>query len=283
MLSLDRMTIEEAGPDPTQIARAVLKQLDVSSGAMPIEEIAFALDIKEIRYEPLETFEVVLLTAPNRPSGAILINSNSHLERRRFTLAHELGHYLNITHKSAEHEGFFCAQTDMKFFTDPNRKLISQHQKQELEANRFAIELLAPVSLLIQYLRMEPDLTVIAKMRAELKLSSEASARRYIELHDEPLAIAFTHEGKVRYVISNRDEIKPCVWSGHSSPILPKAKYGTHITEFEETASSDWFSASPSSNVFVQTRYQQNGYAMSLITFDDDETGEDYSDKNYAY
>ena len=152
-----------------------------------------------------------------------------------------------------------------------------------MEANRFAIELLAPVNLLTQYLQIEPDLTVIGKMRTELKLSSEASARRYIELHDEPLAMAFTHEGKVRYVISNRDEIKPCIRSGDHAPILPKANSKTTITEFEETISSDWFSTSPSSKIFVQTRYQQNGYAMSLITFDDDEISEDASDKDYAY
>lgn len=281
LLSLDRMAIEEAGPNPSCIAQAVITQLELVSGSMPIERIAYALDIKEIRYEPLNSFEGMLLTPFNRSKGSILINSSSPLERQRFTLAHELGHYLNTTHKPAGQVGFLCAKSDMKVFSDPKRKLLTQHQRQELEANRFAIELLAPKKLLGQYLRVEPDLTIIGKMRTELKLSSEASARRYIELHDEPLAIAFTKDKKIRYVTSNRDEIKPCVWLGDSAPVLPSANLTNKITEFEETASSDWFSKSPSSKVFVQTRYQQNGYAMSLITFDDDEIGED--ENNYAY
>ena len=155
ILSLDRMTIEEAGPDPIHIARAVVKQLEVLSGSMPVEQIAYALDINEIRYEPLDTFEGMLLTPSNRSTGSILINSNSRLERRRFTLAHELGHYLNTSHKSAADAGFLCENSDMKIFESLKRKLVSQHQRQELEANRFAIELLAPVNLLTQYLQID--------------------------------------------------------------------------------------------------------------------------------
>lgn len=280
-LSFDRMTIEEAGPDPTLIAQAVVKQLDLISGSIPVEQIAYALDIKEIRYERLNSLEGVLLTSPNRSNGSILINSRSSFERQRFTLAHELGHYLNIAHKSAGQAGFKCAKSDMKVFSDTKKNAISQHQRQELEANRFAIELLAPEKLLTQYLKNEPDLAVIGRMRTELKLSGEASARRYIALHDEPLAIVFTHNGKVRYTISNRDEIKQCFWPGDHAPILPKAKPKAAITEFEETESSNWFSACPTSKIFVQTRYQQYGYAMSLITFDNDEGEKDEND--YAF
>jgi Zn-dependent peptidase ImmA (M78 family) len=91
-LTLDRMAIEEAGPNSERLADAIHVQLGTSKGRVQLTDIATALNIVEIRYAPLKSFEGALLTTPERQNGSILINSRSRLERQRFTLAHELGH-----------------------------------------------------------------------------------------------------------------------------------------------------------------------------------------------
>ena len=63
----------------------------------------------------------------------VLLNKHSHLTRRRFTLAHELGHVL-----IPWHIGSIIDEIDVTGFSDDNYYAI------EVEANRFASELLMP-------------------------------------------------------------------------------------------------------------------------------------------
>jgi hypothetical protein len=81
----------------------------------------------------------------------------------------------------------------------------SQHLIQEIEANRFAIELLAPSRLLRPYLSGIPDLAKVLELADGLGLSREAAARRYVELHRQPTALVFGADGVVRYVERHSD------------------------------------------------------------------------------
>ena len=82
-LALDRMAIEEVGPNPERLAAAIHDQLQHKSGEVPIEAIATALDIIEIRKARLQSFEGALLAPDDRNVGAILLNSESSPVRRR--------------------------------------------------------------------------------------------------------------------------------------------------------------------------------------------------------
>ena len=93
VLILDRMAVEEVGSNPARLARAIHGQLGLTQGSVPVREIGAALDIDEIRAEPLTNFEGALITTPERGTGKILINSKADPRRRRFTIAHELGHF----------------------------------------------------------------------------------------------------------------------------------------------------------------------------------------------
>jgi IrrE N-terminal-like domain len=87
---LDRMAIEEAGPNPQRLAEAIHQQIDLATGPVPVADIAAALDIVEIKEAPLRGLEGALVGPLDRNVGAILLNSHSPPLRRRFTLAHEL-------------------------------------------------------------------------------------------------------------------------------------------------------------------------------------------------
>ncbi len=63
-----------------------------------------------------------------------------------------------------------------------------QHQRQETQANQFAIGLLAPFHMVDPHLSRTAHLRDGEPLRDSLDLSLEASVRRMIERRSEPLA-----------------------------------------------------------------------------------------------
>jgi Zn-dependent peptidase ImmA (M78 family) len=172
------MEIEDSGPNPERLAAAIHLQVRHASGPVPIYEIAEALDIVEIREAPMRGLEGAVVTTPDRNVGSIVVNSRSHPVRRRFTLAHELGHFLNPWHRPSDRSGgFSCTRADLgNGWRRRASAHVSRHVAQEIEANRFAIELLAPTRLLRPYLSGIPDLAKVIELADDLGLSREAGA-----------------------------------------------------------------------------------------------------------
>ena len=92
-----------------------------------------------------------LTAVAGAPAGAVLsglllparhevwVSEHEPWERRRFSIAHEVGHYL--LHAGQVPAGVFCRAADLR--PDPE----SPERLREREANRFAAELLMPESL----------------------------------------------------------------------------------------------------------------------------------------
>ena len=104
-LQLDRIELEDASPHPERLAGAIHSQLGALAGPVPVHQIARALDIQEIREERLRGMEGALITTPERSYGGIVVNSQSSWRRQRFTVAHELGHFLNPWHRPTAASG----------------------------------------------------------------------------------------------------------------------------------------------------------------------------------
>jgi Zn-dependent peptidase ImmA (M78 family) len=282
-LTLDRMAIEEAGPNPERLAEAIHKQLAITTAAIPAEAIAYALDISEIRYAPLQSFEGALLTTAERNRGAILINAGANPQRRRFTLAHELGHFLNPWHIPHIEAGFMCAQHEVQYGSVRGNVGKTRHDMQELEANRFAIELLAPRRVIERMSTDEPSLKDVLDIAVTLDLSKSSAGRRYAELHPAPLALAFTQHGRIIYTITSRD--CPRIYLNKGDCLFtPQAIALDNILTSEigiEVPNGS--GRSTEIMVFAETLFQQNGYAMTLLNLKPDEDdGDDADDADDA-
>ena len=78
---------------------AIRKSIDVflpdiaTKLPVPLESIAKYLGVSEIIQKPLEGYDGLLMQSPNG-SIIIFINSNTSSSRKRFTLAHEIGHII---------------------------------------------------------------------------------------------------------------------------------------------------------------------------------------------
>jgi hypothetical protein len=271
-LSLDRMALDDVGANPARIAGAIHDQLKDVKGAVPVFEVAMALDILDIRIEPLTTFEGALVTTAERGEGSILLNKNASRQRQRFTAGHELLHFLSPIHRPTSEGGFWCSRADMT-----ERRLDAQdlHQRQEAEANVFAIELLAPRSHIKPYLRRAPSLGAVMEMASSLDISKEAAARRYVECHGETLAVVFSRNGRVLYFDVARDFPRLALGKGMSLPKLTGGSDETPLGAMEEVPADDWLSTPSGVEMEAQTLQQQNGYAMTLLHVLPDEDDED--------
>lgn len=272
-LVLDRMEIEEAGPNPERLAGAIHRQLEREIAPVPVTEIAKALGIREVRAEPLNNIEGALITTPERGSGAILVNAAAKKERQRFTIAHELGHFLNPWHQPMDGHGFSCTQLDI-FAPPAASRQAGRHATQEQEANRFAVELLLPIGRLKPFLEMPPSLDVVFTIAQKLRVSREAAARRFAEKADAPVAIAFTLNGQLRYSVRSANFPRLAISDGDRLTLFGGTKGNSWRNDFEDANRSDWLARPSRRTLLGQTYVQANGYAMTLLVFEDDGDGD---------
>ncbi|MCC0052430.1 MAG: ImmA/IrrE family metallo-endopeptidase [Rhodobiaceae bacterium] len=270
-LALDRVEIEGAGSDPRRLASALLKQLTDTSSRIPIHEIARALDIVAIGAAPLRSIEGCLQCDALRSEGQIIVNSASSAQRQRYTVAHELGHFLNEKHSPTTEVGFACTADDLGLPRRSGRDLI-----QEQEANTFAIEVLTPRNSLAPFLRKAADLDHALALAERFDISREAAARRYVALHQERLAVVFSKEGRVRYVEKGADFPATTMWTGDTLGHLhARDRDVGELTTLDEADPADWLKRPRGWAVFAQMLFQTNGYATTLLVAERDERVEE--------
>lgn len=249
------------------MAQAVLRLCPpLHDEPVPVEEIALALDIGEVRRARLRGFEGMLLTDRVRSTGAILANDSHGREARvRFTIAHELGHFLLEHHQFHGDTGFACSAADMGVVDGRDR-----HVVQESEANRFAIGLLAPPARFASLLDGPPDITSVHALAGDLQISREAALRRLVTLHPEPMAVVFARDD----VISVAPRHPRFPWlraiKGHALPIdlpLPDTP-GENHTDWFAAPDGSWCAPS-AATVLQQAHVSEIGFVTILLRLAD--------------
>lgn len=166
--------------DPTQRARDLLDRLKIQNVPVPVDKIARAIGAQVV-FSPLddELSGMVLVKADRTLIG---VNSLHHPNRQRFTIAHEIGH-LDL------HRSFIIDQihVDKKFtvlMRDPNST--TGTDRLEIEANRFAAELLMPewaVRRVLEHKSIDiDDDRTIADMAKKFRVSRQALQYRLINI-----------------------------------------------------------------------------------------------------
>jgi len=120
---------------------ALLKRNRVIKPPVPVEKIAEKLGL-QVRYAP---FEGELSGALVRKHGQAFIGVNSlhSPKRQRFTIAHELAHF--VLHKGIS--AHFDESFRVNWRDGESSKAVNP---EEMEANRFAAELLMPTIFLVK-------------------------------------------------------------------------------------------------------------------------------------
>jgi Zn-dependent peptidase ImmA (M78 family) len=174
--------------DPALYAVALLERLKVSD-APDVLSIATALGV-EIAEKDVTSFDGALVRVPNSPIGIIAVRSSIREGgRKRFTIAHELGHLLLPGHESST----VCG-------ADRIENWAQDLPDKEVEANRFAGELLVPSAIALKMLGTpKPSFAAIEEIVRIFRTSLTASAYRFSDLTPHAVAIVWSSGGVIRW------------------------------------------------------------------------------------
>jgi Zn-dependent peptidase ImmA (M78 family) len=267
-LLLDLMELEDQ-KTPSDVVEEILRQNPSIRYPIPLEHIVELAGIESISELDTDGFEGMLITNAEKSRGAIMIKAGTSSRRRRFTIAHELGHFLLPWHRQQK---FSCKSSDIKD-SGHNRALAPEQITIETEANAFASELLMPSLAFKSFIdNVEtPTLVDLARLSDSFDVSFEATVHRYKALSDQPLAFVFSHNNIVRYWVKTQS--LPYVLKTRKDQALPLRSLSRHdgksVTDLETIAAHVWLEphgelALPR-NILEQTIHQSAGYKVTLL------------------
>jgi Zn-dependent peptidase ImmA (M78 family) len=182
--------------NPGQMARLAARQELKSRNIESLDEI----DVETIAlFHRLFVVEGELEGAEGRSvthagAGIIRIRADiKQVERRRFIIAHELGHC--ILHKTGSVKP--CTEGDLFRYEAGNR---------EAEANWFASELLMPGRLLAPHCDVpQPSFAAIKRVAAACRTTLTATSIRFAQLTSERCCVVWSEGGKVKWAVRSPD------------------------------------------------------------------------------
>lgn len=152
--------------------------------------------VKEIKAPTAATWsgcEGALVRNPNDDGEwAVFYNADASRERRRFTVAHELGHFVLHRNRSSS----FKCEPGSVYSGSENLVVM------EREANRFASNLLMPGDLFGQAIngsRTRIDLHFLSDLAKQFEVSFEALCIRFIEFTDQRAILVCWDNGFLDY------------------------------------------------------------------------------------
>lgn len=258
---------------PVRLAEIVIEQVSQQLPSflpLPIDEVAKACGILEIR--PLETdgFEGGLIQDEFKNRGYILTKAGSYESRTRFTIAHELGHFVNLRHVAPPGQTeILCTKEHLRAsgaYSDPRLGI-------EAQANEFAANVLMPRSALtpMPFMQGSPEIGRILKLQDLCGVSKEAAARRYAELHGGDFAVVFSKSGKLLYAIEGGDfpRIEPRRGQTLFRDSLTRTFSGSaqDVSEQEESDPAWWLvdDDRPRWELWEEVLVQQDEFRMTLL------------------
>jgi len=185
---------------PEAFARALFAHLGLSR----VTDLGELLGRVGLRLREVDSrgFEGALVRAVGRPKRIVAVKSTIRERgRKRFTVLHEVGHFILPGHGTAE---CFCKAEGIETW----RKGMSSR---ELEANRFAAEMLLPRAEVARVVRRQTATIAAAKtLCEEFDASLTAATLKAVEVTDEPCSVVWSQEGTIKWCRPN-DNFRPYI------------------------------------------------------------------------
>lgn len=262
------MELDEVGSPSALAAR--IHELDSSLPLdFSIEELCRRLDIEDIEDKAVSSFAAMLLMHPDKAWGSIVIAEGTSPRRRRFSIGHELGHFLMPSHRPLEGMRFACSHADLRLDT----RTADRAKKMEVEANRFAARLLTPPKRIRANLKShQPGLSEVVRLAGEFNVSKAAMARSYVDAHREALALVIVRRGRIEqahrpddfpWIEPSIGQAVPADSIAYDHQLLPGQN-----TAMEECDPETWVGSAGARRVEVlseQILAQRDDWAMVLL------------------
>jgi hypothetical protein len=221
-------------------ANLVLDKLGISepSDLLFLKNIVYARGA-DFREWPLQGAEARLMVGQGKPiitvSSSPLIDPN----RRRFSIAHELGHL--EMHRG---QGFLMSCSKQDIQDKPDNTAVNIEQ----EANQFASAFLMPARFVEKpFTETKPSFEIISEWAAILKTSLTATAFRFTKFTSEAVAVVYSSQGIIRYFQPSAEftelgvfpDVKNLLGAGTDAYRLFKGQ--TIKSQWHEVKASEWF------------------------------------------
>lgn len=270
-INLDLMELADF-TNPKKIVREIFNQNPDIKLPIPLEDIASAAGISDIRYQPLNGLEGALVANEEKSEGIIAINNNAIQSRQRFTLGHELGHFLIPRHG----HNMKCTVKDLNKKANSKSKVLDI----EAEANVFSSQLLMPPQLLIKrgLLDPSPNVNNIIQLKDIFNISFQACANNYINIHGDYLAIIISQNNRIHYGLNSEEN--PLWLTADKGKSVPRGSHTSTVdlTKYQSITSDEvdtelWFSPNNKfeypDTLVEETYVQEDGWAATLLWIDD--------------
>ena len=270
-MKISRLDLDGAG-SPHALVTRILQLAPGLMPPIPIEQLCAQFDIQSIQEIHTDGFEAALVTDELKSAGAILVAAGRDRRRRRFSIAHELGHFLIPAHRPEAGSALQCWTDHFRMFTADEQR---RRSRIESEANRFAALLLIPPPLLRAQLASirRPAIGDIIRLSDHFEVSKDAMARAYADYTRAAVAFVVISNGKVLrsyrksgnfpFIAVSSGQPVPGDSLYHSVPKTPGVQSGE-----EECEPSCWLSERDDHHVEFLTEQvliQREGFALLML------------------
>jgi Zn-dependent peptidase ImmA (M78 family) len=265
------MDLADCG-SPEKLLEVILKHHPAWTTPVPVEELAMTVNIVEFRELEGNSFEGALLTDSAKQKGVILYKAGARIERRRFTIAHELCHFLMPSHKGNQQ----CTAADLR-----ESRRDTDHRRREAEANRFAAGLLMPKPWFSRDLDRlgNADVEHVVSLSRQYCASLEATSNRYCELTDDVCAFIFAKDSVIRYARRAANFPHLSLSTGDRLPIDSSSLRASSLplrvaSAWSEVDGSVWLETErgqQAPKILEQTFRQSDGFQITLLFIAPDE------------
>jgi len=278
-MQVTRLDLDGSG-SPLGIVGKILKAEPNLQIPVKIKELAHALDIGEIQELTTEGFEGGLLIDEVRSFGAILVKKGMNRHRRRFTIGHELGHFLIPTHKPVKEGQFLCSSQDMRRWSASEQNRAGRMEK---EANEFSAAVLLPPPHLRTFLSQwsDPDLKRMIAVHEHFDVSREAASRAYARYQGHRIAMIVAKNGQILRIYTSDNMPRLAVKRGEAIPGAtvqnsegpPGTVSDLKYADAGRWIESKWGDRLPTT--YVQVLMQSEGYATVMLWCEPDQRDDD--------
>jgi len=184
------MANRESNRRPLSKAESILRSYGVDHPKqIDLEAIAHDLDAT-VRYRKLDGSEARIVG--NGSSAIITVKENGQRSRQRFSIAHEIGHWIERHGRG----GFICAKEDISPQNDRDKGA-------EAQANAFASQLLLPSYLFDPMVAGLPlTLDTADKIGKEFQASLTATAIKLVRCSERPAVVVCHSQSKREWFIT---------------------------------------------------------------------------------
>lgn len=263
--------------EPEDFARALLKRFGVA-GAVDLYDLASKVGL-QIREVGARDFEGALVRASNKPNGIVAVRRDiRETGRKRFTIAHEFGHYILPGHGMSERT---CKGKNI----ESGSRRVPSH---EAAANRFASELLLPTAQVQPLVRAKlASIETAEFLGSEFETSLTAALLKSVEVTDERCCVAKSKNQLIEWARPN-ESFKHFI--GRREKLSSASLASTLVANGEARRASGLVSAEAwlddshlkaGSKIYEDSVFQQHyNSVLTILTINEPLTDKDMEDED---